>query len=97
MSFFYTDFQSNAAVVVVMPLKALMEQQHAKTCSAGYRSRIVSDYSSALSALSDGVTYIFISPEALSSSPMKAAQVNRTAAARISYVFVDESHCVVKW
>ena len=80
-----------------MPLKSLMEQQQARTTSAGYKSQIVSDYASAVSSLDENMTYIFLSPEALHNSFMKAAQENRTRAAQISFVFVDESHCVSKW
>lgn len=73
-----------------MPLEALMVVQSERLKLAGYAVT----HCNKKGMLRDGLqrsTHVFISPELL------IPELGVADFGRVSHVFVDESHCVVKW
>lgn len=82
-----------------MPLTVLMLQQTEKLEKRGFKVAYVNNYKQVSKAFQDAsVTHVFLSPETLLTHGV--AVLNDMALEdkdRFSYIFVDESHCVVQW
>lgn len=81
-----------------MPLIGLMRQQCGRLQAAGFDAVYLDNANNVKDVLLSAQTHIFVSPEMLCNNVMAdLAQVPREARLRFSHIFVDESHCTVKW
>ena len=92
---------------MIIPLARLVKQQaSSQSYASDYTTRlkrsglgaVFTDKDERVKAIKDGsVLYIFLSPELASSLLDILLDLPLAANGRFTHVFVDESHCVVKW
>ena len=88
----------NPIILIIMPLVNLAKQQVSKLKAAGLSAIYVSDIEQVESIIDENFTYVFISPELVKHRLISLlSAISPTAKERFTHVFVDESHCVVKW
>lgn len=81
-----------------MPLVALMEQQASVLTSHNVPSMYAKDKESLKAGFSGYYNLIFVSPELLVTAGFELLEtMEHNQKQRFSHVFIDETHCVLKW
>lgn len=81
-----------------MPLVALMEQQSAVLQACGISAIYAKDSNSLNVALHGNYSHIFLTPELLLSEGIRVLEtISTTKRQSFSHIFIDETHCVLKW
>ena len=86
-------------MLIVMPLVALMKQQRSTLVGLGFNASYIDSKDKVEQVLGDeSITHIFLSPETLQTHCISClSELSPGQKQRFSHIFVDESHCIVKW
>ena len=93
------DPSASYIVIIVSPLVAIIKEQVAFLKEKGMKATHVGDEECDLEGLKNGnYNYVFGSPESsLSAKHRKQIFTNPIYKSRLGAIFIDESHCIVKW
>jgi ATP-dependent DNA helicase RecQ len=85
-----------AVVVIVQPLKALMEDNVTRLTSRGLKAAYVGDPDVAEGVRNGNYNFIFGSPESFTGQ-FQDIFLSAKVAEQIRLLVIDESHCIKKW
>ena len=87
-----------STAIIIIPLASIAKQQVAKLKDAGIPAVYVNDKKCIREVLKSHYSHVFISPELVEHSLISdMLLLTMEERQRFTHIFVDESHCVVKW